>query len=144
MRQDTLEKTAFEKEKLYNEIKIENDQLANQNYKLSRTSEDLTNEKRILETKLRNTEASLRSATEEGRQVRNQLQQLETKHKMLSEEYEVLQRSFEELSLKKQSETELFTKEIQALVIQDKEAKQRLFVMDKEVTEARDHIRLIT
>jgi hypothetical protein len=42
---------------------------------------------------------------------------------MLSEEYEVLQRSFEELSLKKQSETELLTKEIQALVIQDKEAK---------------------
>jgi riboflavin synthase alpha subunit len=71
MRQDTLEKTAIEKEKLYNEIKIENDQLANQNYKLSRASEDLSNEKRILETKLRNTEASLRTATEEGRQVRN-------------------------------------------------------------------------
>ncbi len=35
-RNDTLEKTAIEREKLYNEIKIENDQLANSNYKLQR------------------------------------------------------------------------------------------------------------
>ena len=33
-RNEMLEKTAIEKEKLYNEIKLENDQLANQNYKL--------------------------------------------------------------------------------------------------------------
>lgn len=33
-RNELLEKTSFEKEKLYNEIKLENDGLANSNYKL--------------------------------------------------------------------------------------------------------------
>lgn len=32
-RNDLLEKTANEKEKLYNEIKLENDQISNSNYK---------------------------------------------------------------------------------------------------------------
>lgn len=54
---DGLEKNSREKENLYNEIKSENDQLANTNYKLQRTTEDLLNEKRILETKLKNSEA---------------------------------------------------------------------------------------
>ena len=52
-RNDILEKTTIEKEKLYNEIKIENDQLANNNYKLQRSNEDLGNEKKILESKLK-------------------------------------------------------------------------------------------
>ena len=55
-----LEKTALEKERLYHEIKLENDQLANQSYKMQRGIEELANEKRILETKLRNCEAILR------------------------------------------------------------------------------------
>lgn len=66
-RNDGLEKTAIEKERLYNEIKIENDQLANKAYKLERNSEDLLNEKGILETKVRNLEANLRTQTEEAR-----------------------------------------------------------------------------
>lgn len=36
-----LEKTAIEKERLYHEIKLENDQLANQSYKQQRQSEEL-------------------------------------------------------------------------------------------------------
>lgn len=59
-RQELLEKTAIDKEKLYNEIKQENDQLANQTYKLQRTNEDLLNEKRIFEAKIKNLEQALK------------------------------------------------------------------------------------
>lgn len=59
-RNEMLEKTAIEKERLYHEIKNENDQLANQSYKMQRGIEELANEKRILETKLKNCEAILR------------------------------------------------------------------------------------
>jgi hypothetical protein len=55
-----LEKTAIEKERLYHEIKLDNDQIANQSYKMQRGIEELANEKRILETKLKNCEAILR------------------------------------------------------------------------------------
>lgn len=54
VRNDTLEKVAAEKEKLYNEIKIENDTLANSNYKLQRANDDLANDKKILDGKLKN------------------------------------------------------------------------------------------
>lgn len=54
LRNDTLEKTSIEKERLYNEIKLENDQLANSNYKLNRATEDLLNEKRIIDSKFKN------------------------------------------------------------------------------------------
>ena len=53
-RNDGLEKVAIDKERLYHEIKTENDNLANQNYKLARSNEDLLNEKRILDSKLKN------------------------------------------------------------------------------------------
>jgi hypothetical protein len=59
-RNDSLEKLAIEKEKLYNEIKIENDQISNNNYKLQRAIEELLNEKRILEGKLKNSDSLLR------------------------------------------------------------------------------------
>ena len=59
-RNESLEKLAIEKEKLYNEIKIENDQISNNNYKLQRAIEDLLNEKRILEGKLKNSDSLLK------------------------------------------------------------------------------------
>ncbi len=46
-RNEGLERAAAEKERLYNEIKIDNDSLANANYKLQRAVEDIANEKRI-------------------------------------------------------------------------------------------------
>ena len=42
---------------------------------------------------------------------------------MINEEFEVLQKSFEELSLKKQQEAELASKEINALILNDKDSK---------------------
>lgn len=55
-RNEGLEKAAAEKERLYLEIKQENDALANANYKLQRSFEDLANDRRILETKLKNSD----------------------------------------------------------------------------------------
>ena len=60
VRNDTLERVTAEKEKLYNEIKIENDTLANSNYKLQRANDDLNNDKKILDSKLKNQDQQLR------------------------------------------------------------------------------------
>jgi hypothetical protein len=54
---DSLEKLAIEKERLYSEVKIENDQISNKNYKLQRAIEELLNEIRILEGKYKNADA---------------------------------------------------------------------------------------
>ena len=59
-RNDGLEKAALEKERLYNEIKIENDHLANSNYKFQRATEDVINEKRIIDSKLKYSDAMLK------------------------------------------------------------------------------------
>jgi len=67
-----LEKTAHDKEKLYNEIKLENDNLANSNYKLQRSNEDLTNEKRILESKLKNLDMNFKSSLDEVKTLRSE------------------------------------------------------------------------
>ncbi len=55
-----LEKVAVEKERLYNEIKLENDNLANSSYKLQRANEDMNNEKKISESKLKQLESNLK------------------------------------------------------------------------------------
>ena len=66
-RNEMLEKTALDKERLYHEIKSENDQLASQAYKMQRGLEELSNERRILDTKLKNCEGILRQTQEEHR-----------------------------------------------------------------------------
>lgn len=67
----------MEKEKLYNEIKLENDGLANSNYKYQRNNEDLMNEKKILESKLKNVEINLKSTNEDLKAVRSKNETLE-------------------------------------------------------------------
>jgi hypothetical protein len=55
-RLEMLEKTAFDKERLYNEIKGDNDLIANSNYKLIRGNEDLKNQIKIQEQKWKNSD----------------------------------------------------------------------------------------
>lgn len=81
-RNESLEKTALEKERLYNEIKIENDQLANANYKLQRAHDDLANEKKILDGKFRNAEQSWRQAQDEARVLRMNNEKLDCQVKV--------------------------------------------------------------
>lgn len=84
-RNESLEKLAIEKERLYNEMKIENDQISNNNYKLQRGIEELLNEKRILEGKYKNSEALLRQTQDELRMNRVQLDKVETTNKVIVE-----------------------------------------------------------
>lgn len=80
----------MEKEKLYNEIKLENDGLANSNYKYQRNNEDLMNEKKILESKLKNVEINLKSTNEDLKAVRSKNETLEGQVRLLNEELDVL------------------------------------------------------
>lgn len=70
-RNESLEKLAIEKERLYNDMRIENDHLTDANYRLQRGTEELVNEKRILEGKLKNAEGNLKATQEEVRILRN-------------------------------------------------------------------------
>ena len=84
-RNESLEKLAIEKERLYNEIKIENDQISNNNYKLQRAIEELLNEKRILDGKFKNADAQLRQTQDEFRLTRVALDKAETTCKVIGE-----------------------------------------------------------
>jgi len=63
--------------KLYTEMKIENDKLADQNYQCQRQKEDAVNAKRILESKLRTAEETLQVVQDERRQFKAKAEQAE-------------------------------------------------------------------
>jgi len=63
--------------KLYTEMKIENDKLADQNYQYQRQKEDAVNAKRILESKLRTAEETLQVVQDERRQFKAKAEQAE-------------------------------------------------------------------
>jgi hypothetical protein len=129
-RNEMLEKTAIEKERLYHEIKLENDQIANQSYKMQRGIEELANERRILETKLKNCEAILRQTQEEYRQMKVAHDKADATAKLLSEQLDSAKKTIEEISLKKQQELDLINKEISSLSIKERDAKQRAYMME--------------
>jgi septal ring factor EnvC (AmiA/AmiB activator) len=140
-RNEGLEKTAVEKEKLYNEIKSENDQLANLNYKLQRTNEDLQNEKRINETKVRNNEGLLRQSQEETRVFKLSADKLDCQLKVSLEQLDSLKKSLDDVSTKKQQELDLLSKELGSLTLKEREAKQRAYLMEAQLSESRDEQR---
>lgn len=76
-----------------------------------------------MEAKFKNLDSNLKQLTEDNRTLRLGNEKLDSESKLVNEEFEILQRSYEELSLKKQSEVELLTKEINSLIITDKEGK---------------------
>lgn len=84
-RNEGLEKAAADKERLYLEIKQENDALANANYKLQRSSEDLANERRILETKLKNSDSVLKQTLDETRGLKLSSEKLDASLKVATE-----------------------------------------------------------
>jgi chromosome segregation ATPase len=111
-RNESLEKLAIEKERLYNEIKIENDQISNNNYKLQRAIEELLNEKRILDGKFKNADAQLRQTQDELRFTRVTLDKAETTCKVIGEQLDNAKRALEEVSVKKQQEIDMLSKEL--------------------------------
>lgn len=67
-----------ESSKLYTEMKIENDKLADLNYQYQRQKEDAVNAKRILESKLRTAEEALSTAQDERRQFKAKSEQADS------------------------------------------------------------------
>ena len=63
-RNELLEQTTLTKEKLYTEIKAENDQIANQLYSVRRQAEDYRQENQILTTKLTTCQTQLKEVQE--------------------------------------------------------------------------------
>lgn len=122
-RNESLEKVAIEKEKMYNEIKIENDQLANTNYKLQRATDDLLNEKRLLENKLKNAEVNLKQCQDDLRVLRLNNEKQECQLKLTLEQLDTAKLTLEEVSIKKQQELELMNKENSSLVLKERDAK---------------------
>lgn len=122
-RNEMLEKTAIEKERLYHEIKLENDQLANQSYKLQRGNEEFANQQRILEAKLKNCEAILRQTQDESRQLRLAHEKADAANKLLSEQLDASKKTIEDISSKKHQETDILTKEISSLTLKERDAK---------------------
>ena len=127
---DALEKNALDKERLYNEIKQENDQLANTNYKLQRSTEDLLNEKRILEVKLKNQEQGLRQSLEEARLFKLSNERNECQLKVVEEQLDSAKKSLEETSQKKQQELDIMNREISSLTLKERDAKQRAYLLE--------------
>ncbi len=136
-----LEKNALEKERMYNDNKNELDEIANLNHKLKRTNEDLLNNKKILDSKLKTLENSFKQVQEELKNAKLSNDKLESSHRLLSEELSLVQKSFEEMAGKKQTELELLTREVNASAIKDKDFKQKVHYLEKELAELRDAFR---
>ena len=140
-RNDVLERTAVEKEKLYNEIKLENDQIANSNYKFQRSNEDLSNEKRIFETKVRALEQSLKQAQEDFRIMRVSHDKLDNQLKLTTEQLVMVEKSLEDFQVKKQMEVDLLSKEISSLTLKERDAKQKAYALERGLMEQSDMMR---
>jgi len=61
--------------------------------------------------------------------------------RLLSEELSVTQKSYEEMAGKKQTEVELLTKEVNQSIVKEKDFKQKLHYLDKELADHKDLLR---
>jgi len=76
-RNELLEKEAAEKERLYREIKLECESLADEKFRLARLNEDFGNQKHILEQKVKVLEEERKKSEEEQKGVRESIEELE-------------------------------------------------------------------
>lgn len=64
--------------------------------------------------------------------------------KLLSEQLDSAKKTIEEISVKKQQELDLINKEISSLSIKERDAKQRAYMMEGQLSEAKDELRIIS
>jgi len=67
----------------------------------------------------------------------------ESQLKISLEQTESLKVGIEELSVKKHQETEMMNKEISSLTLKERDAKQRAYMMEGQLGEARDELRIV-
>lgn len=63
--------------------------------------------------------------------------------RLLSEQLDVLQKSYEELANKKTVENDLMVKEVNGLTLKEKEFKQRIGMLEREVIDVKDQYRVV-
>lgn len=68
----------------------------------------------------------------------------QSQSKVYHEQLELIQASYDELASKKQTETEILSKEVNLIAVREKEAKNRLMFVDRELGETKDVLRNIT
>ena len=56
----------------------------------------------------------------------------------MNEELDIVQKSYEELASKKSSELELLTKEINSMVLKERDAKNKILVLERESADIKD------
>ena len=56
----------------------------------------------------------------------------------MNDELDIVQKSYEELASKKSSELELLTKEINSMVLKERDAKNKILVLERESADIKD------
>ena len=100
-RNETLEKVALQKEKLYNEIKISYDNTSQQLFVLQKKYEEVRNTKDILDIKVKKLEETTKMRDEQLKLLKIQKEKFEGQSRVLVEQVQIIQGSHDELSYKK-------------------------------------------
>lgn len=140
-RNEQLEKTALEKEQLYLKIKSENDVLSDQLYTIKRVAEDLKQENSLISAKLTNVSETAKTAQEQATSFKAGKDRYEGQFKAVQEQLTLVQKAHDELAQSKQTETDLLARDLNSVTLKDRDSRQRIFVVEKELSECRDAFR---
>lgn len=86
----------------------------------------------------------MRQTLDEARILRLNNDKNESQLKISIEQTNNLKVGIEEMSVKKHQETEMMNKEISSLTLKERDAKQRAYMMEGHLGEARDELRIVT
>lgn len=140
-RNELLEKKALDKETLYVQIKHENDELSGKYYAEMRTAEELRMANSILESKFKQSESLLKQSNEQANSHKLAREQLDGQVKMLTEQLELLQKSYEQIAVKKTTETDLLTKDLNIATVKERDLKNSVSRLESEVSDLKEQTR---
>jgi chromosome segregation ATPase len=138
------EKVALEKERLYNEMKMDADRSGSDLFRSQKYSEELKNLNEILEEKLKKFDEGNRAKDEQIKTLKIQKDKYQGQAKVHGEQLDVIQNSHDELATKKTNEIDMLSKEISQLTLKEKDVRQKLQWAESELLELKDHVRSVT
>ena len=117
------EKVALEKERLYNDMKMDADKAASDLFKAQKYNEELKNLNEILEAKLKKSDEGNRAKDEQVKTLKIQKDKYQGQAKVHGEQLDVIQNSHDELATKKTNEIDMLSKEINQLTLKEKDVR---------------------
>ena len=132
------EKVALEKERLYNDMKMDADRAGSDLFKAQKYSEELKNLNEILEEKLKKADEGNRAKDEQIKTLKIQKDKYQGQAKVHGEQLDVIQNSHDELATKKTNEIDMLSKEINQLTLKEKDVRQKLQWAESELLELKD------